>query len=239
MGSLQFSSSYCYSCYGSIPPLSSSSSSYPCCNNITTSSHQSLFHRTSFSARPRRNNIRFNHSCSFSNSNRAAAAASGTRTRLAVVANTDQQESTPEQDDDDDEPPTVTIAFVHSVLLPDGTPDLHTRIASGGQKLRDIMLDTNIDLYGPYDKPLSNCAGGGTCATCMVEVIQGKQLLNPRTDKENDKLKRKPKNWRLACQTTVGTPDSTGLVVIQQLPEWKAHEWGSDKTLPSQFQIQQ
>jgi hypothetical protein len=35
-------------------------------------------------------------------------------------------------------------------LLPDGTPDVHYRTACGGQKLRDIMLDNYIDLYGPY-----------------------------------------------------------------------------------------
>jgi hypothetical protein len=36
------------------------------------------------------------------------------------------------------------------VLLPDGSPDVHYRSASGGQKLRNIMLDSNIELYGPY-----------------------------------------------------------------------------------------
>jgi hypothetical protein len=35
-------------------------------------------------------------------------------------------------------------------LLPDGTPDVHYRTARGGQKLRDVMLDGYIDLYGPY-----------------------------------------------------------------------------------------
>ncbi|KAF8080759.1 hypothetical protein N665_0924s0024 [Sinapis alba] len=135
-------------------------------------------------------------------------------------------------DEPNEEPPAVDFAFVHSVLLPDGTPDVHWRRASGGQKLRDIMLDSNIDLYGPYSKPLSNCAGVGTCATCMVEIVNGKELLNPRTDNEKEKLKRKPKNWRLACQTNVGNPDSTGLVVIQQLPEWKAHEWNIPRNLP-------
>ena len=35
-------------------------------------------------------------------------------------------------------------------LLPDGTPDVHYRTARGGQKLRDIMLEGYIDLYGPY-----------------------------------------------------------------------------------------
>ncbi|KAF5207118.1 Photosynthetic ndh subunit of subcomplex b 3 protein [Thalictrum thalictroides] len=125
----------------------------------------------------------------------------------------------------DEEPPSIDFAFVHSVLLPDGTPDVHIRSACGGQKLRDIMLDSNIDLYGPYGRPLLNCAGGGTCGTCMVEVVEGKELLNYRTDKEKEILKKKPKTWRLACQTIVGKPDSRGEVVIQQLPEWKAHEW--------------
>ncbi|KAK1434125.1 hypothetical protein QVD17_11043 [Tagetes erecta] len=130
------------------------------------------------------------------------------------------------------QPPSVSLAFVSSVLLPDGTPDVHFRTATGGQKLRDIMLDSNIELYGPYSRPLLNCAGGGTCGTCMVEVIEGKELLSPRTDKEKEKLNRNPKNWRLACQTTVGSPDSTGLVVIQQLPEWKGHEWTLGKVPP-------
>lgn len=42
------------------------------------------------------------------------------------------------------------FGFLQSVLLPDGTPDVHFRTACGGQKLRNIMLDTNIELYGPY-----------------------------------------------------------------------------------------
>ncbi|CAL5199918.1 unnamed protein product [Lathyrus oleraceus] len=127
------------------------------------------------------------------------------------------------------EPPSVGFAFVSSVLLPDGTPDVHFRSATGGQKLRNIMLNSNIELYGPYGRILLNCGGGGTCATCMVEVLEGKELLNPRTEKEKEKLKRKPKNWRLACQTVVGEADSTGVVVVQQLPEWKGHEWKYEK----------
>ncbi|KAF9612767.1 hypothetical protein IFM89_003777 [Coptis chinensis] len=126
-----------------------------------------------------------------------------------------------------DEPPSIDFAFVSSVLLPDGTPDVHLRSACGGQKLRDVMLDSNVELYGPYARPLLNCAGGGTCGTCIVEVVDGKELLNPRTDKEKEFFKRKPKTWRLACQTTVGKKDSRGEVIIQQLPEWKAHEWSA------------
>ncbi|XP_027168650.1 uncharacterized protein LOC113768472 isoform X5 [Coffea eugenioides] len=80
----------------------------------------------------------------------------------------------------------------------------------------------------------------------FVSVVEGRELLSPRTEKEKEKLKRvsfisltiitsprrNPRNWRLACQTTVGKPDSTGLVVIQQLPEWKMHEWNYGKQPP-------
>ncbi|XAR50667.1 hypothetical protein NMG60_11005055 [Bertholletia excelsa] len=156
------------------------------------------------------------------------------RGRIRAVGTASSKESS-EAAEPEEEPPAINFAFVHSVLLPDGNPDIHFRTACGGQKLRDIMLDNNIELYGPYSRPLLNCAGGGTCATCKVEVIEGKELLNPRTDKEKEKLKQHPKNWRLACQTTVGKPDSRGLVVIQQLPEWKMHEWKYDRNPPSEL----
>ncbi|KAJ0970654.1 hypothetical protein J5N97_018613 [Dioscorea zingiberensis] len=126
---------------------------------------------------------------------------------------------------DQEEPPSIDFGFVSPRLLPDGSPDVQIRSAVGGRKLRDIMLDGHIDLYGPYEKPLLNCGGGGTCGTCLVEVVEGKHLLSPRTEREKEVLKRKPKTWRLACQTVVGKPDSIGEVIIQQLPEWKTHEW--------------
>lgn len=44
----------------------------------------------------------------------------------------------------------VAALMLQPRLLPDGTPDVHYRTACGGQKLRDIMLDAYIDLYGPY-----------------------------------------------------------------------------------------
>ncbi|KQK16185.1 photosynthetic NDH subunit of subcomplex B 3, chloroplastic [Brachypodium distachyon] len=125
----------------------------------------------------------------------------------------------------EEEPPSVDFAFVSPRLLPDGTPDVHYRTACGGQKLRDIMLQGHIDLYGPYDKFLLNCSGGGECGTCIVEVVEGGEMLSPKNEVEKEKLRRKPKTWRLACQATVGKPDSRGQMVIQQLPEWKVHEW--------------
>ncbi|XP_047070323.1 photosynthetic NDH subunit of subcomplex B 3, chloroplastic-like [Lolium rigidum] len=149
----------------------------------------------------------------------------GRRLRAARAVETDAPSANPETAVEPVEPPSVDFAFVSPRLLPDGTPDVVYRTACGGQKLRDIMLEGYIDLYGPYDKPLSNCSGGGECGTCMVEVVEGGEMLSPKNEVEKEKLRRKPKSWRLACQATVGKPDSTGQMVIQQLPEWKIHEW--------------
>ncbi|XP_009599173.1 photosynthetic NDH subunit of subcomplex B 3, chloroplastic isoform X1 [Nicotiana tomentosiformis] len=162
----------------------------------------------------------------FKNKKVASPSLSFGRTKIRAVGIVPEKASIGVLQEDEEEA-SVKFAFVSSVLLPDGTPDVQLRKACGGQKLRDIMLDANVELYGPYARPLLNCGGGGTCGTCLVEVVEGKELLNPRTDKENnhDELKRHPKNWRLACQAIVGKPDSRGMMVIQQLPEWKAHEW--------------
>ncbi|KAJ6963552.1 photosynthetic NDH subunit of subcomplex B 3 [Populus alba x Populus x berolinensis] len=143
----------------------------------------------------------------------------------------------PESSSEAKEPEEPPVSILHLFILccSRWNPRCAFSQCSWGQKLRDIMMDTNIELYGPYSRALLNCGGGGTCATCMVEVIEGKELLSPRTDNEKEKLKKKPKNWRLACQTTVGNPDSRGLVVIQQLPEWKAHEWNYEKLLFSEM----
>ncbi|KAL1551519.1 Photosynthetic NDH subunit of subcomplex B 3, chloroplastic, variant 2 [Salvia divinorum] len=142
----------------------------------------------------------------------------------ALQTATDAGQSVPAPPPPEDEPPLVKFAFVHSVLLPDGTPDVHYRKARGGQKLREIMLDNNLEFLG-----LCSIVGE---VELVLHVVEGRELLNPRTEKEKEKLKKKPKNWRLACQAIVGEPDSRGLVVIQQLPEWKAHNWNYAKELP-------
>ncbi|KAE8783616.1 photosynthetic NDH subunit of subcomplex B 3, chloroplastic [Hordeum vulgare] len=59
-------------------------------------------------------------------------------------------------------------------------------------------------------RKLMNCGGGGSCGTCIVEIIDGKELLSPRTDAENRYLKKKPESWRLTCQTIVGNKENSG-----------------------------
>jgi ferredoxin len=73
-----------------------------------------------------------------------------------------------------------------------------------GENLREVALREGIELYGLKGK-LGNCGGCGQCITCFVEVADGTTdaALSPRTPVEDQKLRRRPQNWRLACQALV------------------------------------
>ncbi|KAJ7537172.1 hypothetical protein O6H91_12G101500 [Diphasiastrum complanatum] len=98
---------------------------------------------------------------------------------------------------------------------PDGNNEEPQKIVleSGTKVLRNIMLDNKLELYDLYGK-LMNCGGGGSCGTCIVEILEGNDLLSKRTDSENHYLKKKPKSWRLACQTIVGDKINGGKVIL-------------------------
>ncbi|KAI3749448.1 hypothetical protein L2E82_20060 [Cichorium intybus] len=57
-----------------------------------------------------------------------------------------------------------------------------------------------------------NCGGGGSRGTCIVEVVEGTELLNERTNTELKYLKKKPESWRLACQTIVGNEENSAKI---------------------------
>jgi ferredoxin len=80
-------------------------------------------------------------------------------------------------------------------------------IAANGANLRLSAMQNNIDIYKVWGK-MMNCGGYGQCGTCIVEITEGLENLSPRTDVENQILKRKPDNYRLACQTIVNGPIS-------------------------------
>ena len=75
-------------------------------------------------------------------------------------------------------------------------------IAAQGSNLRSQALQNKVDIYTLGGK-LRNCGGLGQCATCVVEIAEGMKNLSPKTDFEKRKLKKKPDNYRLACQTIV------------------------------------
>jgi ferredoxin len=77
-----------------------------------------------------------------------------------------------------------------------------------GENLREVALREGLELYG-WKGRLGNCGGCGQCITCFVAIEDGDdgppdpQALSPRTPVEEVKLRRRPENWRLACQTMV------------------------------------
>ncbi|TVP57473.1 MAG: (2Fe-2S)-binding protein [Nodularia sp. (in: Bacteria)] len=75
-------------------------------------------------------------------------------------------------------------------------------IAADGANLRLKAIENGIDIYKLIGK-MTNCGGAGQCGTCIVEIAEGMENLSPRTDVENKKFKKKPDNYRLACQTLV------------------------------------
>lgn len=78
-------------------------------------------------------------------------------------------------------------------------------IAADGANLREKAIQNGIDLYTLRGK-LTNCGGYGQCGTCVVEIIAGEDQLSPRTPFEERVLRRKPANYRLACQALVNGP---------------------------------
>jgi ferredoxin len=75
-------------------------------------------------------------------------------------------------------------------------------IAAIGSNLREKAIQNRVDIYTLGGK-LRNCGGYGQCATCVVEIAEGMENLSPKTDFEQRRLKKKPDNYRLACQTIV------------------------------------
>jgi ferredoxin len=78
-------------------------------------------------------------------------------------------------------------------------------IAANGANLRLQAMQNNVDIYKLYGK-MMNCGGYGQCGCCLVQVTEGMENLSPKTDAENKLLKKKPQDYRLACQTLVNGP---------------------------------
>lgn len=74
-----------------------------------------------------------------------------------------------------------------------------------GANLREKAIENRIDIYTLKGK-LTNCGGYGQCGTCIVEIVEGMENLSSKTDFEIKKLRKKPENYRLACQTVVNGP---------------------------------
>nr|AWK24093.1 chloroplast ferredoxin-11 [Chlamydomonas sp. UWO 241] len=87
--------------------------------------------------------------------------------------------------------------------------------------LRQMIKDTGeVEMYhGMWAKSM-NCGGGGSCGTCVVQVLEDKDgLLSERNEIEGKKLKGKPDSFRLACQTWVGDGTNSGTCKVRVGPK--------------------
>ena len=85
-----------------------------------------------------------------------------------------------------------------------------------GENIRELIIRENLQLYG-LKGMLGNCSGVGQCSTCFISVEGGnKNSLSPLTSVEEEKLKNRPENWRLACQTLIKS--STIILTKPQSP---------------------
>ncbi|MFQ5451091.1 MAG: 2Fe-2S iron-sulfur cluster-binding protein [Nitrospinaceae bacterium] len=69
-----------------------------------------------------------------------------------------------------------------------------------GANLREAAIQNKLSIY-PHIFKILNCRGRGLCTSCTVEIVSGN--VAPRNDIENEKLKKKNPNFRLACQVAV------------------------------------
>ena len=69
-----------------------------------------------------------------------------------------------------------------------------------GENLREASIRNKFSIY-PHITKILNCRGRSLCTACTVQVLSGK--LEPRNEVETDKLKKKPDDFRMACQIAI------------------------------------
>jgi ferredoxin len=69
--------------------------------------------------------------------------------------------------------------------------------------LRKIALLHGVPVYRNRWDDWTNCRGNGLCGKCAMEIVEGLENLSPRNRRERWRLKNRPANWRLSCQTQV------------------------------------
>lgn len=95
-----------------------------------------------------------------------------------------------------------------------------------GSNLRKEMLRQGFSVYDRktkrFDQPYvqGDCGGEGLCGTCLVQVLEGKELLNKPDGVEQMVLNKwKAPTWRLGCRCVVGAVNEPGTVRFKLTPQ--------------------
>jgi len=104
-------------------------------------------------------------------------------------------------------------------------PDVSIELFAG-ENLRRAMLTRGIKLNDKLAERFDSggtgdCGSDGTCATCVVGISKGKDLLSPMGQQEGQILSKKPR-WRMACKAVVGYGMAEGEMTLQVNPrQWE------------------
>eukprot|EP00854_Cymbomonas_tetramitiformis_P018842 gene18842-22515_t len=93
----------------------------------------------------------------------------------------------------------VEASAVNIQVVDEDSTEMMAKALAPNENLRESLLDEKKQLYDNWGK-MMNCGGAGQCGTCIVQVLEGMDQLTARTESEERKLKKKPENFRLACQ---------------------------------------
>ncbi|KAL9184957.1 hypothetical protein ACHAXT_002734, partial [Thalassiosira profunda] len=120
--------------------------------------------------------------------------------------------------------PKVSVKLQYPPYL--NEPDVSIELFAG-ENLRRAMLTRGIKLNDKLAERFDSggsgdCGSDGTCATCVVGVSKGKELLSPMGTQEGQIISKKPR-WRMACKAVVGYGMMEGEMTLQVNPrQWEA-----------------
>ena len=106
-----------------------------------------------------------------------------------------------------------------------GEQDISLELFSG-ENLRRAMLTRGVKLNDPMARRFDSggtgsCGAEGTCATCVVSVLKGSELLNPQNIQEQQILSDNPR-WRMGCKAIVGYGFQEGDITLRLNPkQWE------------------
>ena len=111
------------------------------------------------------------------------------------------------------------LANIRGVLVADAAewakvtvPGVGASDVRTGTILRTALLENKVEVY-TFKGKMMNCGGVGQCNFCTVRVVDGMDSLSERTPGEEKFLKKKPADYRLACQAFVN-----GDATVEALP---------------------
>lgn len=69
-----------------------------------------------------------------------------------------------------------------------------------GANLNEACQKSHVNLFWSQWARMFNCRGIGLCGACPVRVLEGAEKLHAPTKKEVKRLRKRPEDFRLACQ---------------------------------------